>query len=187
MARKWGTKGNESNSIHVTFTLKKSESPNLTFNGTVIPKNNEVKYLGIHFDNYRTWKNHMSTSANKCKFRLRNKSQQSLENKIHLYKGTIIPISSYGIQLWGCAKKSNMNIIQRFQNKSACLIIGAPWCVTNAALHKNLNINYVQVVITHQAKKYENNRNYHPNHLAINPLFNENNTKCLNRTKPQAL
>ena len=33
------------------------------------------------------------------------------------YKQALKPIWTYGIQLWGCAKKSNINIIKTFQNK----------------------------------------------------------------------
>ena len=41
----------------------------------------------------------------------------SLENKLLVYKAVIKPIWTYGIELWGCARKSNVAIIQRSQSK----------------------------------------------------------------------
>jgi hypothetical protein len=38
-------------------------------------------------------------------------------NKLTLYKQVIRPVWSYGIQLWGCASESNIQVIQRYQNK----------------------------------------------------------------------
>jgi len=48
---------------------------------------------------------------------LGSKSQLSIESKLLLYKAILKPIWTYGVQLWGTASDSNMEIIQRFQNK----------------------------------------------------------------------
>ena len=34
-----------------------------------------------------------------------------------LYKQILKPVWTYGIQVWGCTKPSNIDIIQRFQSK----------------------------------------------------------------------
>jgi hypothetical protein len=41
----------------------------------------------------------------------------SLSNKILLYKTILKPIWTYGIQLWGTASTSNVEILERFQSK----------------------------------------------------------------------
>jgi hypothetical protein len=38
-------------------------------------------------------------------------SKLSLENKILFYKTIIKPIWTYGVEIWGCASKSNISII----------------------------------------------------------------------------
>ena len=53
---------------------------------------------------------------------LGKKSSLFLENKLLLYKVIIKPIWIYGIELWGCSSKSNVNIIQRFQSKTLRLL-----------------------------------------------------------------
>jgi len=75
---------------------------------------------------------------------LGKKSSLSLENKLLLYKVIIKTIRTYGIELWGCSSKSNVNIIQRFQSRTLRLIAGAPRCVSNQTLHADLSITTVE-------------------------------------------
>jgi len=44
-------------------------------------------------------------------------SKSSIENKLLLYKPILKPIWAYGVQLWGTASNSNVEMLQRFQNK----------------------------------------------------------------------
>lgn len=48
------------------------------------------------------------------------------------------------MQLWGCAKKSNINIIQRCQNKILRGIVNAPWYIRDKDLHRDLGIPIVE-------------------------------------------
>ena len=55
------------------------------------------------------------------------KSHPSIENKLLIYKAVIKPVWSYGIELWGCASKSNTVIMHRSQSKLLRAIAIAPW------------------------------------------------------------
>ena len=55
------------------------------------------------------------------------------------------PVWPYGIQLWGCAKPSHTQIIQRLQSKFVRSINKAPWYVSNCTLHNDL---YIPLVAT---------------------------------------
>jgi hypothetical protein len=61
----------------------------------------------------------------------RKKSHLSVENKLLTHKAVIKPIWKYGIELWGCASKSNIIIMQRPQSKMLRAIANAPFYVTN--------------------------------------------------------
>jgi hypothetical protein len=74
---------------------------------------------------------------------LGRRSKLSLENKTLTYKSILKPIRTYGIQLWGCAKPSNIKIIQRLQSKILRSITNAPWYVSNLTLHKALQIPFI--------------------------------------------
>ena len=43
-------------------------------------------------------------------------SSLSLRDKLIIHKQILKPVWTYSIQLWGCTKQTNIDIIQRFQN-----------------------------------------------------------------------
>jgi hypothetical protein len=58
---------------------------------------------------------------------LGRKSNLAIENKLLIYKTIIILIWKCGLELWGCASKSNISIIQRSQSKILRMIVDALW------------------------------------------------------------
>jgi hypothetical protein len=136
--------------VQVAFTTRRINCTQVDINDIKIPVQTETKYLGLHLDQKLIWQKHVKTKRQQLNLRLREmfwllgpKSKLSLENKPLLYKCTIKPIWTYGIQLWGCTKPSNIKIIQRFQSKVLRLIVNAPWYVSNLTLHKDLQIQFV--------------------------------------------
>lgn len=187
----WRIKVNETKSNHVTFTNRRVTCPQVTLKNQPIPITENIKYLGIHLDKRLTWKKHLSSKRSQLNIKTKKlnwligrKSQLSLENKLLIYKIILKPIWTYGIQLWGCAKNSNINIIQRFQNKALRKITNAPWYVSNQTLHRDLKIPLVKEEISKYAKRHINRLNFHPNELALNLLNNEDEVRRLKRRKP---
>ena len=84
---------------------------------------------------------------------LGKKSSFTLENKLLLYKAIMKPIWTYGIELWGCYSKSNVNIIQRLQSKTLRMIACAPRHVSNQTHRVDLSIKKVE----ENAKKEQTN------------------------------
>jgi len=82
---------------------------------------------------------------------LGRKSELSLVNKVLLYKTILKPIWTYGIPLWGSASHSNIEILQRFQNKVLRTIANAPWYTPNKLLHTDLQIPTIREEITSSA------------------------------------
>jgi hypothetical protein len=109
-------------------------------------------------------------------------SSLSPENKLLLYKVTIKPIWTYGIELWGCATKSNVNIIQRFQSKTLRMIAGAPWYVTNQTLHADFRTTVEQERQIRVDKHFQRLQK-HENQLA-NELVEIRNQKRIKRVWP---
>jgi hypothetical protein len=94
------------------------------------------------------------------------------------------PVWTYGIQLWGCTKPSNIAIIQRFQNKVLRAIVNAPWYVRNADLHRDLKMEMVTAENKRFARKHEERLHHHDNVEAIQLLDNTELLRRLKRTKP---
>jgi hypothetical protein len=107
-----------------------------------------------------------------------------VHNKLVLYKQILKPVWTYGIQLWGCTKPSNIAIIQRFQNKVLRAIVDAPWYVWNADLHRDLKMEMVTAELKRFARKHEERLHHHDNIEAIQLLDNSELLRRLNRTKP---
>jgi hypothetical protein len=157
--RKWKIKINESKSTHLTFTLRTDPSPPLYLNNVEIPPATTVKYLGLHLDTKLTWKDHVIKKRKQMDIRhkelywlLGRKSSLSVDNKLLLYKSIITPRWTNGIELWGCASKSNIAVIQRCQSKILTAIVDALWYVTNDMIHSP---RYPNCTRSHPRKKYQ--------------------------------
>jgi uncharacterized protein YeeX (DUF496 family) len=111
-------------------------------------------------------------------------SELSVHNKLTLYKQDISPVWSYGIQLWGCASDSNIQVIQCYQNKVLKYIVDAPRHVRNSDLHPDLRIETVTDIIAKFAKSHEKRLQDHTNIEASRLLKVNNSTRRLKRKKP---
>ncbi|PNF16706.1 hypothetical protein B7P43_G05338 [Cryptotermes secundus] len=108
------------------------------------------------------------------------KSHLSIENKLLIYKMVIKP------ELWGCASKSNIAIIQRAQSKILRSITNAPGYVSNHTLHTDLKTPYVTEVIRENSTKYFNKLEKHSNPL-LQPLLQPHQNRRLKRIWPSDL
>ena len=152
-----------------------------------IPQVESVKYLGINFYRRVTWKAHVTAKrkqldlkAGEIKWIIGSHSPLSLENKTLIYKTILKPVWTYGIELWGCASNSNIEIIQRYQSKLLRLITSAQWYVTNRTLHSDLHIPYVREVFLERIADHRNSITSHPNPL-VAPLLRSRTTRPLKR------
>lgn len=69
-----------------------------------------------------------------------------------MYKSPLRPKWAYAIQIWGCAKPSQIHTIQAFQSITLRMITSAPWFVSNSLLHSDLKIESVDQLPTKHYK-----------------------------------
>ncbi|KAL1138497.1 hypothetical protein AAG570_008560 [Ranatra chinensis] len=129
----WRVSINQSKSVHLTFTLRRQSCSPIKFDNIPIPPAHHVHYLGLYIDKRITWNPH--TRLKKLDLNrkygllsqvLNRNSKLSIENKLTIYKTVFKPTSTYGIELWGSAKKGNIDRIQSFQSKVLRTILNAP-------------------------------------------------------------
>jgi hypothetical protein len=149
-----------------------------------------VRYLGIHLDKKLNWKEHIVKKRRYIDVRIKElywllgrKSHLNLENKILIYKAVIKPIWIYGTELWGCASKSSIAIIQRSQYKILRAMTDAPWYVSNDTLHHDLGISIVSDVIQERSSNHHERLLTHINPL-MQPLLEDPNCRRLKRRLP---
>ena len=111
-------------------------------------------------------------------------SNLSTQNKITLYKTVIKPVWTYGIQLWGTASNSNIEILQRFQSKTLRSLLNAPWYVTNETIHHDLKIPSDKDKIHKSRSRYNTRVNNHHNPLVTQLLDTTNQIRRLKRKYP---
>ena len=79
-------------------------------------------------------------------------------------------IWTYGIQLWGTSSNSNIETIERFQNKTLRNLVHAPWFVPNEYIRNDLNIPSVKQEVINIHKNYKERLTLHPNALPVELL-----------------
>jgi hypothetical protein len=89
---------------------------------------------------------------------------------------------SFGAEIWGCAGKSNISIIQRSQWKILRMIANAPWYVPNITLHEDLNVPLVKEVIKQRSTRCHNKIGHVS--VLIQPLLEPHNERRLKRNWP---
>jgi hypothetical protein len=191
--RKWQIKLNESKSVHIDFTNNKIKQQPIFINGRKVPYAITAKYLDTNLDAKLRWKEHIKEKRDELNIKFRKmywllgrNSELSVHNTVTLYKQVIHPFWSYGIQLWGCTSDSNIQVIQRLQNKVLKCIVNAPWYVRNSD-HRDLGIETVTDFIAKCAKYHEMILQDHIN-IEASRLLNVNNiTRRLMRTIPSEL
>jgi hypothetical protein len=104
----------------------------------------QVKTYPLFLNSLIPWHYHIFTKRKplgltlaKMYWLLGRSSRLSLHNKLLLYKAILKPIWTYGIQFWGTASTSNIEILERFQSKALCIIVDAPWYVPNNHIRRD--------------------------------------------------
>jgi hypothetical protein len=59
-SEEWRIRINEKKSCSMTFTLRKSSTPDVTISDIQIPRKTEIKYLGMTIDSKLTYKQHIA-------------------------------------------------------------------------------------------------------------------------------
>jgi hypothetical protein len=112
--------------------------------------------------------------------------EESQSYRLKTYKTILKPIWTYGIPLWGTASHSNVEILQRFQNKVLRTTVNAPWYIPNNILHTDLLIPTVREEITKHSIAHKDKLLQHTNQL-IPIIVEDQGPTRLKRFKPADL
>ncbi|CAG9138207.1 unnamed protein product, partial [Plutella xylostella] len=152
--KRWKIKASAAKSNHITFTLRRDNCPPVKLGDEVLPHQTVVKYLGFHLDRKQIWKTHIQNKRDELNQKYRSlswllgrQSKLSVNNKLLIYKAVLKPVWTYGIQLWGSAKNSNIAIMQRFQNSVLKTIAHAPWFTKIDEVHEYLQMPTVKAEV----------------------------------------
>jgi hypothetical protein len=112
------------------------------------------------------------------------KSKLSTSNTILIYKAIFKPIWTYGIQLWGMASTSNIEILELFQSKALPIKVDALWYVPNTVIRRDPHIPTVTVEIRRYGSQYSARLSVHRNGPIVNLMAQPDNNTRLRRHLP---
>ena len=100
---------------------------NLKINNKTLQEKSSIKYLGIIFDHYLNWKEHVSQLSKKISrgIGILSKLRHFVPIKIllQIYYSIIYPFLSYGVIIWGNTYNSNILPLVTLQKKALIRII----------------------------------------------------------------
>lgn len=138
----------------------------LTFNNITIKRVKSTRYLGVILDENLNWNDHIDTLTSSL-IKLCNsfkiiKHQVPDKNKINLFYAYIYSKINYGIEVYGAASKSQINKIQRLQNKAIKILFNVDYFTPTIDLHKRFEIPLVtdiyKISLLKVAHKHQNNQ-----------------------------
>jgi hypothetical protein len=109
----------------------------------------------------------------------------SKQHNFHIYSYNHTQTS--GINLWGKASTSNIEILERFQSKALRMIVDAPWYVPNTVIRRDLQIPTVKEEIRRYSSQYNARFSAHSNDLEVNLMEQSDKNRRLRRHLPNDL
>jgi hypothetical protein len=172
---------------HLSIIWLEGQSRSLRTSSHHIPQYRNLYILftvpfskSMYLDRRLTWRKHISTKRKQLDLKLQNlyriighKSQLSLENTLLVHKVILKPVWTYGIQIWGTASNSNLEILERSQSKALRKITDVPRYVPNTQIIKrDLQIPTVKQEARRCSANCRKRHDTDPTNLA-NTLFKE--------------
>jgi len=117
----WRLGINTNKTVAIMFNKRSTiNMQQIKITGVTIPWTNHVKYLGVTFDSYLTFNNHVQSTILKARSTkgilypiLNSKSPVPLKTKLQIYLFYIRPLLTYASEAWGpCISHLNWNKIE---------------------------------------------------------------------------
>jgi hypothetical protein len=172
--RLWRIDVNPDKSSAILFTRRRFHRPigEIEMFEQLIPWKNEVRYLGISFDNHLRFNNQVEYAKTRGQMvrgqlnsLVNRRSKMSIKNKITIYRTMIRPSMMYGFAIWGTVSHTQLQKLQVVQNKFLRAAFNAPWFVRNTQLHREANLPTIKEFLLDDARKFYAKAAVHPNPL----------------------
>ena len=146
----------------------------LLFNGSIIPINESVKYLGITIDKKLNFKIHIKLESKIFRsIGIMTKLRHVLLVKAlrTLYYSMIHPHLLYGIAIWGTTFTSYLKRLSIFRNRAIKQIVGCHWQRNANPCYAQLNIVKLNDLYTHETAKLMFKHAYKTTPIAFSSFF----------------
>lgn len=170
MAR-WKIKVNPSKCQAIYFSRKFKQPKRLYINDEQINWGKTCKYLGLVLDRRMTWRPHINGIKTKMKAAIQTISSLifgkhlSIKNKVKLYRAIVIPVATYGSQIWATTATSNLKLIEATHNNALRRIRRGHYYMSNLTIRRDLGVSSMRKIIKTLAENFYKNIDNLPNEL----------------------
>ena len=130
------------------------EQPSFAINGTQIKLVENTKYLGVQLDSHLAWDvqiNYMRTKVSRALGFLKYaKKFLPKETLSKMYRGIVEPHFRYCCSVWGCCGKTQIETLQKLQNRAARIVTNSSYDVSATNLIKQLKWPTVSDIIQNE-------------------------------------
>ena len=131
--------------------LNQGESLKLKIQDKELEVVQKSKYIGVQIDNSLDWKEHIKTVSSKVSrgigFLKHAKSFLPEETLRTIYTGIVEPYFRYCCSVWGCCGVTEINQLQKLQNRAARIVTGSSFDAPGMPLIKKLDWKTIDELI----------------------------------------
>ena len=116
----------------------------------------KAKYLGVQIDNSLNWKEHIKTVSTKVSravgFLKHAETFLRQETLMTLYTGIVEPQFRYCCSVWGCGGSTELNQLQKLQNRAARIITNSSFDTPSRPLIDQLGWKTIEQLIVSESQ-----------------------------------
>ena len=141
-------------------TLKsRNETFHLKIRGNELQDATKAKYLGVVIDCSLDWREQIQSISSKVSraigFLKYAHSFLPMETVIALYRGIVEPHFRYCCSVWGCAGKTEVNQLQKLQNRAARIVTGSSFDAPSGPIIEELGWKTIEELIESETMVYK--------------------------------
>lgn len=153
---------NVSKTNYILFRSHRKHLPStegvLTINNISIPRVDNARFLGVHIDQFLTWKTHISSVSSKVAKNIGILSRLSYLLPIHirtsLYYTMVHPYLSYCSIIWASNYPARLKTLEMLQKRALRIIVGCSYFASAEPLFKSTNILPVKQLQLYQTAEF---------------------------------
>ena len=116
----------------------------------------KTRYLGVNIDSSFDWKVHIKAISSKVSraigFLTHARNLLAQDTLKTLYKGIVEPHFRYCCSVWGCCGKTELNQLQKLQNRAARIVTNSSYDAPSKPLLYEREWNSIQELIADETK-----------------------------------
>lgn len=195
-SEKWKITINPAKSTTMEFSARNKPDQPIYLNNTLVPTTQQQKFLGVIFDRRLTWTAHTSNILKRVNNRIHAlqpiigpKSPLYLKTKKQIYNAVVLPIFTYGIEVYYNQSQTNKKRLERQHNQALHLITNTSRLIPSYEIHNALNTKTISDIAKQRITKFHRKLNLNENPL-IKTLYQKKakpNKRRFNKKFPSNL